>query len=116
MSERSEDLENRYKLLKDHRAACDELNIRNPDLHFKNKILNEQDHGEAENLMAELEATDMSQQVEVEKTKWLVNRKSEYKKIDNLLLEALYEKEQGDNARWNEYVALRDSIKFRFPK
>jgi hypothetical protein len=43
-------------------------------------------------------------------------RAVEYKKIDDLLKEALVEKELGNSEKWDEYILLRDAIKEKYPK
>lgn len=55
-------------------------------------------------------------QAEIDSVAWLDARKVEYSKIDDLLKEALVEKELGDNSKWLEYVQLRNQIKLANPK
>ena len=43
-------------------------------------------------------------------------REIEYNKIDALRIEAMVEKELGDDTKWLEYIALRDAIKVEYPK
>ena len=45
----------------------------------------------------------------------LDKRKAEYAKIDDLLKEALVEKELGDSTKWNQYLVLRTNIKTNNP-
>lgn len=45
----------------------------------------------------------------------LAKRKEEYSKIDDLLKEALVEKELGDSTKWDAYIILREEIKTNNP-
>lgn len=45
-----------------------------------------------------------------------VARKAEYAKIDDMLKEAIAEKEAGDSTKMQEYLALRAQIKLDHPK
>jgi hypothetical protein len=47
---------------------------------------------------------------------WLESRKSEYAKIDNMLLEALAESAEGRPEKMEAYLALREQIKLAHPK
>ena len=53
---------------------------------------------------------------EAAKNKPLENRKSEYRKIDHLLFEAIAEKEDGKPEKMKAYLALRAKIKKDIPK
>ena len=46
----------------------------------------------------------------------IVNRKKEYREIDEKLLEALAEKEEGRPEKMVQYLKLRKSIKEKYPK
>lgn len=54
---------------------------------------------------------DLSLNADYVRSMVLAKRQEEYSKIDNLLKEALVEKELGDSNRWDEYVLLRAAIK-----
>ena len=53
---------------------------------------------------------------EAERNAPLENRRNEYRKIDELLLEALAEKQENKAEKMEEYLKLRQEIKARFPK
>ena len=44
------------------------------------------------------------------------NRRKEYIKYDDLKNEAIVEKLQGRDEKWNEYIDIREKIKLQFPK
>jgi hypothetical protein len=46
----------------------------------------------------------------------MLDRRNEYRKIDELLLEALAEKEENKAEKMEEYLKLRAAIKEKFPK
>ena len=46
----------------------------------------------------------------------MLNRKNEYRKIDEMLLEGLAEQEEGRPQMLARYMTLRRAIKERFPK
>ena len=46
----------------------------------------------------------------------MLNRKNEYRKIDEMLLEGLAEQEEGRPQKLARYMTLRRAIKERFPK
>lgn len=58
---------------------------------------------------------DLSQDPDFIRQRVIDNRKKEYLKIDDLLKEALVEKELGDPTKWNEYIELRNAIKTNNP-
>lgn len=78
---------------------------------FLKELINE-DSDVLINLQIELDRM----RVEKESIAWQKNRKAEYAKIDDLLKEALVEKELGDNSKWNKYIQLRNQIKIANPK
>lgn len=43
-------------------------------------------------------------------------RAEEYRKIDEMRIEAMVEREEGDSTKWNAYIALRNQIKLDYPK
>jgi len=59
---------------------------------------------------------DLSQDTDYLLQECLRNRQREYAKLDNLLKEALVEKELGDSTKWDEYVVLRNQVKTNYPK
>ena len=46
----------------------------------------------------------------------MLDRRNEYRKIDELLLEAIAEKQENKAEKMEEYLKLRNEIKARFPK
>ena len=46
----------------------------------------------------------------------MLDRRNEYRKIDELLLEAIAEKEENNAEKMTEYLKLRSAIKEKFPK
>ena len=46
----------------------------------------------------------------------MLDRRNEYRKIDELLLEAIAEKQENKAEKMDEYLKLRSEIKARFPK
>ena len=46
----------------------------------------------------------------------MLDRRNEYRKIDELLLEAIAEKEENNADKMTEYLKLRSAIKEKFPK
>ena len=46
----------------------------------------------------------------------MLDRSNEYRKIDELLLEAIAEKEENNADKMTEYLKLRSAIKEKFPK
>lgn len=58
---------------------------------------------------------DLSQNAEYVLAQKLQARKNEYAKIDDLLKEALVEKELGNTTKWSQYLLLRAAIKSENP-
>tara|TARA_Y100000592_G_C5340854_1_gene254169 strand:+ start:193 stop:678 length:486 start_codon:yes stop_codon:yes gene_type:complete len=63
-----------------------------------------------------LEAAKKEMDDEAERNAPLENRRNEYRKIDELLLEAIAEKQENKAEKMEEYLRLRQEIKARFPK
>jgi hypothetical protein len=53
---------------------------------------------------------------EIEQERPMLNRKNEYRRIDEMLLEGLAEQEEGRPQMLARYMTLRRAIKERFPK
>ena len=113
--ERIADLKSRFSQLTDS-GLIQKQGIQNPAAYFRDEILNNSDKEEAENKLAQIEISYQSDLAKLSEDLWLKNRQSEYSKIDKMLLEALAEKENGDDTRMNEYLVLRAQIKSQFPK
>lgn len=63
-----------------------------------------------------LEAAKIEMDYEADKNKPLEDRRREYRKIDELLFEAIAEKQENKAEKMEEYLRLRQEIKARFPK
>jgi len=53
---------------------------------------------------------------EVARNKPSEDRRKEYRQIDELLMEALAEKEENNAEKMTEYLVKRQAIKVKFPK
>ena len=69
-----------------------------------------------EQKVLKLEAAKKEMDDEAERNAPLENRRNEYRKIDELLLEAIAEKQENKAEKMEEYLRLRQEIKARFPK
>ena len=69
-----------------------------------------------EQKVLKLEAAKKEMDDEAEKNAPLENRRREFRKIDELLLEALAEKQENKADKMTEYLKLRQAIKDKFPK
>ena len=58
---------------------------------------------------------DLSLNAEYVKSQVISKRQQEYSKIDDLLKEALVEKELGSTSKWSQYLMLRAAIKSNNP-
>ena len=69
-----------------------------------------------EQKVLKLEAAKKEMEEEAERERPMLDRRNEYRKIDELLLEALAEKEENKAGKMEEYLKLRSAIKEKFPK
>ena len=69
-----------------------------------------------EQKVLKLEAAKKEMDDEAERNAPLENRRKEFRKIDELLLEALAEKQENKADKMTEYLKLRQAIKEKFPK
>ena len=69
-----------------------------------------------EQKVLKLEAAKKEMDEEEERERPMLDRRNEYRKIDELLLEALAEKEENKAGKMEEYLKLRSAIKEKFPK
>ena len=69
-----------------------------------------------EQKVLKLEAAKKEMDDEAAKNKPLEDRRREYRKIDELLFEAIAEKQENKAEKMEEYLKLRNEIKARFPK
>ncbi len=114
---RKQDLSDRFESLSDMRSCFHNQHpdTPNPALWCK-ELLENEDHTGAEQLMKDLESKDSELKAEKDSTRYIRDRQQEYRKIDDLLKEAIVEKEQGDSTKWDAYLALRSQIKLDIPK
>ena len=69
-----------------------------------------------EEKVLKLEAAKKEMDDKKERERPMLDRRNEYRKIDELLLEALAEKEENKAEKMEEYLKLRSAIKEKFPK
>jgi len=69
-----------------------------------------------EQKVLKLEAAKKEMDDKEERVRPMLDRRNEYRKIDELLLEALAEKEENKAGKMEEYLKLRAAIKEKFPK
>lgn len=69
-----------------------------------------------EQKVLKLEAAKKEMDNKEEQERPMLNRKNEYRKIDEMLLEGLAEQEEGRPQKLARYMTLRRAIKERFPK
>jgi hypothetical protein len=69
-----------------------------------------------EQKVLKLEAAKKEMDDKEERERPMLDRRNEYRKIDELLLEALAEKQENKAGKMDEYLRLRADIKTRFPK
>ena len=69
-----------------------------------------------EQKVLKLEAAKKEMDDKAERERPMLDRRNEYRKIDELLLEALAEKEENKAGKMEEYLKLRSAIKEKFPK
>jgi hypothetical protein len=69
-----------------------------------------------EQKVLKLEAAKKEMDDKAERERPMLDRRNEYRKIDELLLEAIAEKQENKAGKMDEYLRLRADIKARFPK
>ena len=69
-----------------------------------------------EQKVLKLEAVKKEMDDKAERERPMLDRRNEYRKIDELLLEALAEKEENNAEKMIEYLKLRAAIKEKYPK
>ena len=69
-----------------------------------------------EQKVLKLEAAKKEMDDKAERERPMLDRRNEYRKIDELLLEAIAEKEENNAEKMTEYLKLRAAIKEKFPK
>jgi len=69
-----------------------------------------------EQKVLKMEAAKKEMDDEAARVKPMEDRRKEYRKIDELLLEAIAEKQENKAGKMDEYLRLRKAIKDKFPK
>ena len=94
------------------------INGENHVIHYGEEIAewNRDDLDDFEQKVLKLEAAKKEMDDEAERNAPLENRRKEFRKIDELLLEALAEKQENKADKMTEYLKLRQAIKDKFPK
>mgnify|MGYP003131850349 CR=1 FL=1 len=87
-------------------------------IHYEKEIAewDRDDLDDFEQKVLKLEAAKKEMDEESERERPMLDRRNEYRKIDELLLEALAEKEENKAGKMEEYLKLRSAIKEKFPK
>ena len=69
-----------------------------------------------EEKVLKLEAAKKEMDAKETRERPMLDRRNEYRKIDELLLEAIAEKQENKAEKMDEYLRLRKAIKDKFPK
>ena len=87
-------------------------------IHYNDEILewDRDDLDDFELKVMKLEAAKIEMDYEADKNRPLEDRRKEYRKIDELLLEAIAEKQENKAEKMEEYLRLRKAIKDKYPK
>jgi hypothetical protein len=80
------------------------------------KLWDRDDLDDFEEKVLKLEAAKKEMDDKEVRERPMLDRRNEYRKIDELLLEALAEKEENKAGKMEEYLKLRSAIKEKFPK
>ena len=123
---RKTDLEERFKLLmqngqyyrKVYPFQYEDLPTGRRSIHHQEEIdqWDRDDLDDFEQKVLKIEAAKKEIDEEAERVRPMLDRRNEYRKIDELLLEALAEKEENKAGKMEEYLKLRAAIKEKYPK
>jgi hypothetical protein len=123
---RKADLEGRFKPLVTNNSCYQkvfghrtrEVNGEVFGIYYKDEIAewDRDDLDDFELKVLKLEAAKKEMDEEEVRERPMLDRRNEYRKIDELLLEALAEKEENKAEKMEEYLKLRAAIKEKFPK
>jgi non-homologous end joining protein Ku len=123
---RKADLESRFKPLisnnvyyiKAFGQEIETINGEKCSIHHSNLIAKwDRDNlDDFEQKVLKLEAAKKEMDDETARNKPMEDRRKEYRQIDELLMEALAEKEENNAEKMTEYLAKRQAIKVKFPK
>jgi len=109
-----EQIRQSLEALKDIRGALLKIgvtDVTNPAIYINEVV-------EAENSFTAQSLVDAETQIISERSAnaYIEARKQEYAQIDSELMEALVEKEQGDDSKYLAYLIKREEIKTKHPK
>ena len=123
---RKADLEERFKLLMQNPQyyrkvfpfQYEDLPTGRRSIHYQEEIdqWDRDDLDDFEQKILKMEAAKKEIDEEAERARPMLDRRNEYRKIDELLLEALAEKEENKAGKMEEYLKLRAAIKEKYPK
>ena len=87
-------------------------------IHYQDEIAewNRDNLDDFEQKVLKLEAAKKEMDDKETRERPMLDRRNEYRKIDELLLEALAEKQENKAGKMDEYLRLRKEIKDKFPK
>jgi len=87
-------------------------------IHYQEEIdqWDRDDLDDFEQKVLKMEAAKKEMDDKAERERPMLDRRNEYRKIDELLLEALAEKEENKAGKMEKYLKLRAAIKEKFPK
>lgn len=113
---RENDIESRYAKLHNPVLAARELGISNIGVYYNQHILHPKDKEAGLQKLKQLEKIDKKIHLDSVNADNKLKRKAELTAIDQLLMQALAEKEMGDDSKMKEYIKLRKSIMKKHPK
>jgi len=108
--------EERFSIIDDPQTLSAAMGIKNVAKYFRDEIKNNPDTADAETKMQAIESLWATIKADRDANEYKVKRQKEYADLDNLLLEAIAEKEMGDPRKMADYIILRQSIKSKYPK
>lgn len=109
-------MQDRFDKIKDLQTLSAKLGIRNVAKYFRDYILNNEDSSDAEFRMTEIEIVNKQIEDETAANKYKLDRAAEYELYDDLLKEAVAEKEIGRPQKMADYIIIRNQIKAKYPK
>jgi len=120
---RKADLEQRFKRVEHSHDSVfgvetEVINGERHSIHRSERIAewDRDDLDDFEQKVLKLEAAKKEMDDEEVRERPMLDRRNEYRKIDELLLEAIAEKQENKAGKMDEYLRLRADIKTRFPK
>jgi len=123
---RKADLEKRFSpLIQGNMYYQKAFGLRTKEINGEAHVIHESDEiaewdrdnlDDFEQKVLKLEAVKKERDDETARNKPSEDRRKEYRQIDELLMEALAEKEENNAEKMTEYLAKRQAIKVKFPK